>query len=271
MQPLNYCRQLAKSAHEIISVPSVSDDVRNLMYSALDLVKMSQKFILPRGGRLHDDREYRALDETEQLRLPHPFIALEFQTGDDVAPRIIGKEKSSKRVIFAREQDNWIVLLVAWWRDATGAWVIDPQFGIPRVNYLDRTKKIEGYTAMRLSLPQNISSVDGQSLATEAGTLLCFLNAMQCSNVHAAKLAKKNNQKKPKSALRFDDYHILTIDGSREFALSACGDGSHRSPREHLRRGHIRRIQDGRRIWVNAAMVNPGVGGKVTKDYLVRA
>lgn len=42
------------------------------------------------------------------------------------------------------------------------------------------------------------------------------------------------------------------------------------SPREHLRRGHIRRLEDGRKFWINAAVVAAGNGGKIHKDYGIR-
>ena len=53
--------------------------------------------------------------------------------------------------------------------------------------------------------------------------------------------------------------------------INGMPSGHHRSPREHLRRGHIRRLADGRRIWVNAAIVGAGKGvGVVSKDYALR-
>jgi hypothetical protein len=46
---------------------------------------------------------------------------------------------------------------------------------------------------------------------------------------------------------------------------------THRSPREHLRRGHIRIYQSGRRIWVNSTLVNAGVGGRISTVRDLRA
>jgi len=48
------------------------------------------------------------------------------------------------------------------------------------------------------------------------------------------------------------------------------GNGTHRSPREHVRRGHVRRYADGKKIWIQSMVVNPGNGGKVTKDYIFK-
>lgn len=102
--------------------------------------------------------------------------------------------------------------------------------------------------------------------------MLSFLNALQCVNVHIERSMPKKGNKKIKAALQFDSYHVLTIDvPGRPADLSGIG-GPHRSPREHLRRGHIRRLTDGRRIWVNATVVAAGRGaGIVTKDYALRA
>jgi hypothetical protein len=97
-----------------------------------------------------------------------------------------------------------------------------------------------------------------------------MLNALACSNVHIERSEPKKSSKKIKSALPFDTYHILTIDVPGNSG-GGMATGSHRSPREHLRRGHIRRLGDGRRIWVNATVVAAGRGaGVVTKDYAIR-
>lgn len=75
-----------------------------------------------------------------------------------------------------------------------------------------------------------------------------------------------------KGLSRFFDYHILNIKlpGGERSNVSAQG-GTHASPCAHLRRGHIRRLNEkhgGRSIWINAVLVNRG-NGFVAKDYQV--
>ena len=101
---------------------------------------------------------------------------------------------------------------------------------------------------------------------------LHFLNALSCANVHVERDLPKKAGKKINSALPFDTYHVLTIDVPGHAGAVGSPTGGHRSPREHLRRGHIRRLEGGRRIWVNATVVAAGRGaGVVTKDYALRA
>lgn len=67
------------------------------------------------------------------------------------------------------------------------------------------------------------------------------------------------------------DYHVLVVDGER-WEKSSLGsvDESEHAYRSHLRRGHIRRLADGRRVWVRASYVRGGIPGFVAKDYEVR-
>jgi hypothetical protein len=109
--------------------------------------------------------------------------------------------------------------------------------------------------------------------AYDARTLMHLLNALQCSNVQIERSEPRKAGKKIKSALPFDAYHVLTIDVGRraECAASAGGNG-HRSPREHLRRGHIVHPEGRRPYWRNATIVNAGRGfAKVAKDYRMRS
>jgi len=100
--------------------------------------------------------------------------------------------------------------------------------------------------------------------------LLQFLNALACENVRAERSEPKSAGRKIRAALPFDAYYILTVGAPASSRASAAHGGSHRSPREHIRRGHIRRLPGDRRIWVNAAIVNAGRGaGVVHKDYQV--
>ena len=266
MEHLNYCRQMAKQFAKAIAIPNFPAENRSVLSHAIDLANASQKFLLPEGGRLYDDPEYRALDESEPLKLPYPFIALEY-TRRGYAANEEGF-KSTKSIIFAREQDDSIVLMPVCWVDCIGMWGPVPEAAIPRVGYLDRATVIGGYTAINIQRADD--RIPLSDYADEAGALLCFLNVLQCKNVHVEHSEPKKVGKKIKSALPFDTYHVLTIDVPRK-AGDGAATGGHRSPREHLRRGHIRRLADGRRIWVNATVVAAGRGaGIVIKDYALR-
>ena len=98
-----------------------------------------------------------------------------------------------------------------------------------------------------------------------------MLNALGCSNVQIERSKPKRAGKKVKAALPFDAYHVLTIDAPGRAGDRVVPTGPHRAPREHLRRGHIRRLADGRRTWVNATVVASGRrGGVIKKDYAIR-
>tara|TARA_R110000868_G_scaffold64121_2_gene192901 strand:- start:928 stop:1797 length:870 start_codon:yes stop_codon:yes gene_type:complete len=282
MEHLNYCRQLTKHCKAMLEVPSLDRELRARLGNVIDLHGASTKFLLPAGGRLFDDQQFRALDESVPLRLPYPYIALEYQSnGRQRGPDepIWGREgptyeddsfvSAPKRVVFARERDDWIVITVAFWTTFDALWRVLPECVIPRTGYLDRTREDRGRVPIKFG--QADKRVPLSDYMDELGALLCFLNVLQCSNVHVERSEPKNTGKKIKAALPFDTYHVLTIDLPSK-AGDGAATGGHRSPREHLRRGHIRRLADGRRIWVNAAVVAAGRGGGVvTKDYAVRA
>lgn len=221
----------------------------------------SQKFILPRGGFLLEDESLRAIDEAMELRLPFPTIALEYQANRD----------GCAEVLFAFDHGDRIEAFVCLRLD--GVWHdFESNFWMPKHGYMDRS--VGGY----LGYPGLVSfdRYDGADhrLAVEDNfawqrVLLSFLNALACSNVRIQR-SEPRKAGKVKAALPFDAYHLLAIDAPGGGAAGAA-TGGHRSPREHLRRGHIRRLADGRRIWVNATVVAAGRGaGAVTKAYVVR-
>ena len=279
---LNYCRQLAKHCKEMLAVPSLDRDLKIVLSNVLDLHGASTKFLLPAGGRMFDDLEFRALDESESLHLPYPYIALEYQSnGRERGPNeaMAGRNgptyeddsfvSAPKRIVFARERDDWIAVTVAFWVRADANWRVLPECAIPRVGYLDRTQLQGGRTPIRFAAQDD--RIPLSDYMDELGALLCFLNALQCSNVHIERSAPKKELKRLKTAMPFDSYHLLTIDVPSGHAASSATSGSNRSPREHLRRGHIRRLPDSRRIWVNATVVAAGkLAGKIHKDYLVK-
>lgn len=272
---LNYCREMVKQFNEWALIPSIPREQKQFHSHCIDLAHASQKFILPDGGRLYDDPEYRALDESEPISLPFPLIAIEFTRSKEYTgnnKHIESGYQPRKSLLFARQREDAIAITIIVWAEHVGLWVPYPEIGLPRTNYLDRTQKLNGYVAIKGNRSNEV--IPFSDYSDEVGALLCMLNILQCKNVHidqseASKTRKAMNAGK-KAALPFDSYHILTID-----IPVSSGDGhltgGHRSPREHLRRGHIRHLADSRRIWVNATVVAAGRGaGVVTKDYAIR-
>lgn len=274
MEHLNFCRKMTIQFSAMAEIPSFDPELRERMQHCMTLAAVSHKFMLPDDGFMIDDDELRALDESKPLRLPFPSVALEYRTLDDGSTE---GERSSKRIVFATEMENGINFRCVAWMDSAGVFQPYAAFHLRNGLYLRRDIIVDGLPSiqiMDLPRPNNRAPIqsDRDDSGYEARVLLGFLNALSCINVKTERSEPRKSGKKIKSALPFDTYHILTIDVGRSSPGAGAGmmGISHRSPREHLRRGHIRRLEDGRRIWVNATVVAAGRGAaKVEKDYRV--
>lgn len=94
---------------------------------------------------------------------------------------------------------------------------------------------------------------------------------LNCANVETGDLApgKGANAKRVASGKSpFFTYKVLQL-AAAKVAAGEKGSGSHSAPRTHLRRGHIRRLEN-KVTWVRPAIVNAGSDrGTVAKDYRV--
>ena len=80
---------------------------------------------------------------------------------------------------------------------------------------------------------------------------------------------KLNKSRIKKGKTPFFSYKVLTINSQKGNAPSNSNSkGSHSSPRIHLRRGHIRKLES-KTVWVNACVVGDKKKGAVNKDYQV--
>jgi len=258
MQHLNYCRQAIASLRR-----DFPDERRG---SIARMLVASSKFLLPEGGFLLEDRDLRGLSDSP-VKLPFPVVALEWFTPQGfVPPWGIPARSSSRHVLLCRQVDEDIVctsiveINKVWYEWGDVMLHTDGGF-------------TTGEGGMKVLASASIDGEEFSSAQFEAAPLLGLLNALACSNVKTERSEAKRTHKAMRKygALPFDDYHVLTISVAGRAQRDGVAEGSHRSPREHLRRGHIRRLQDGRKLWVNATVVNPGVGGKVTKDYRLEA
>jgi len=79
---------------------------------------------------------------------------------------------------------------------------------------------------------------------------------------------KVNKKRLSNNKVPLFDYHVLKVDGDAwDSPTEETGQGS--AYRSHLRRGHIRNLVDGRKVFVRATFVHGAVPGFVAKDYLI--
>lgn len=103
-----------------------------------------------------------------------------------------------------------------------------------------------------------------------------FLAAINCSNVATQRIeAPKmlNAKRLKKGKLPMYDYHYLDIAIASDKREPGTGNGTHASPRAHLRRGHIRRLGErfgNKTLWINATMVNAAGAMPEAKTYRVK-
>jgi hypothetical protein len=111
-------------------------------------------------------------------------------------------------------------------------------------------------------------------IAGEVRAVLELIEALSCSNVNHESLeavdVRKNEKRRKAGKLPIYETRFLTIDPLK----SAGGKGKssahadRNGPRQHLRRGHIRRLPD-KNIWVNSCVVGSISNGRVDKSYRV--
>ena len=99
------------------------------------------------------------------------------------------------------------------------------------------------------------------------------LEVFSCSNVEQVehKPPKQINESRlRKGKVPFFSWKTLHISGVSEQG-EAKTEGGHNSPRLHFRRGHIRRLNNGRRTWVRSCLVGDKQAGFSGHDYEVRS
>ena len=98
--------------------------------------------------------------------------------------------------------------------------------------------------------------------ADEVIAAISFAAVSSCANVSKTTIeapAALNKKRIGNGKLPFDKVHVLMVEGgafvSKESGWNA--NGTHASPKTHLRRGHIRQLES-KVVWVNSAVVNAG-------------
>ncbi len=113
-----------------------------------------------------------------------------------------------------------------------------------------------------------VAAICGQ-FSRELRAVYQLCAALTCGNVTTGIVRANREAHAARPGSTLFDYHVLMIDPGKIREPGEARGGTHAAPRTHLRRGHIRRLAWGPRIWVNACVVNPSAIGTVNKDYKI--
>ncbi len=134
-------------------------------------------------------------------------------------------------------------------------------------DYIEEIEKIEKGNSV------NYIKLIEDDLYGEVIVLLELIEALSCSNVKESihqEASKKNAQriKSHKKPIWETKFLTLVVNEKQDKRIKGYMT-SHASPRQHLRRGHIRRLPS-KNIWVNSCVVGNIDNGIVEKQYKIR-
>lgn len=132
----------------------------------------------------------------------------------------------------------------------------------------------DGYEIVPQDSPAARTLNLAQEMVDDAASTMNLCAMLHMHNVTATERLpspKVNKRRLAKGHRPLYAYHVLTVDGESWDSLEEdvlVPSGASDGVRSHLRRGHIRRLDDGARlVWVRATFVRGSVPGFVDKDY----
>lgn len=139
--------------------------------------------------------------------------------------------------------------------------------GIPMIVQPGMYKSIENRFGKEAALRNCLHDISGEIRA-----VLEMAEALSCVNISSSVLQKEGNNKareKHGKVPIYETRELVLVSPLNRTQRQESKGGSHRSPRQHLRRGHIRKLDDTRRIWVNSCVVGSKENGVLEKKYSI--
>ena len=225
-------------------------------------IPAAQHFTLPAGGRLFDDG-LRGLDtDLHAIRLPYPVIALSFADG------------ARRTLVVAQElheaERTTIVVQVAVDTGDGQGWGFYPCTAQPKQRHDDGSVAWVCFDSIGSRLDRTPMH---EAVMASARSVLELIEALTCNNV-ASEIVERvdpavNARRRRQGKLALYETRVLVVRvGDVAHAIGAPV-GDRNGPREHLRRGHVRRLPDGRKTWVQACVVGSRALGVVRKSAYV--
>jgi len=254
-----------------------------------DIISEAVHFAIPDNGTILG-AERKAL-YGQKVQLPFPIITVEYFTDEKHhISESIDKVYASKRVVVAIENkllsekfnididiDGFCCFSV-FYAERFGKWVPQLFGGIVDTEW-DRNKG-NGLNVfcfcpeLSESIKENIVEAK-HDIYGDCGDILELIEALTCRNVTTEPLEKidhRVNERRIKAGkLPIYETKVLTLKVNETVKQGERTGFSHASPRQHLRRGHIRRHPTAGNIWVNNCVVGSAEKGFIEKQYKIAA
>jgi len=258
----NYAAQAEKALYGM-------NDLAFKNYSLVNIKKdlsQSVHFVMPDGGKIFNDGLKGIIyNNPDLIKLPFQKITLEFMN------------EGHKFLLLFKQEEDGMISHILMMQSPNELWAVVP---LLLTSYLE--KNSSGKIAQRLKSTTIVHGVPEEASIKlhgmmQSGIVYLFelLEALSCTNVEISThqpASQKNEQRIKSHKLPIYETKVLTIKaGKKESSGIVAGiKCSHASPRQHLRRGHVRRIESGN-IWVNSCVVGNKENGVIDKQYKVQS
>jgi hypothetical protein len=305
MTPLNCAANAVADLRALASRMKDKEDAGRIM-EITDFIEVAQHFQLPEDGRIFDD-ELRGV-KGQKLHLPFGLFTLEYAiTAPPEAPptRDDGKTVVDRALFLVSQIDGaaaarllqgaqelnglegkfaegGVIVMAALRNKAQQKWKPYPVSGLIPCEW----EMVDHHTGALILPVLHNTLMDfirinpgtsmkqfGEDILKGTDTVLEFCEAMSCSNIHPVSIQKVdasvNARRVGKGKLPLFETKVLMVDMDAPSPRGESQGGHHRSPRQHLRRGHIRRYASGKQVWVQAHVVGDAKKGTVSKTYVM--
>ena len=238
------------------------------------------KFVIPDGGLILDDN-LRGIMLTP-VRLPFEITVIEFAiTHYESKPDHYTIHKIVVLCVEFREDGDFKIYPMMYLMGAGEAFWIPCAYEavVPFEDQLHLRE--DGRVAFNATITPSGALIDGfgksdDSIHTEVitkciGSTYELLEALSCTNIEQSiyqQASPKNAQRIKSHKAPIYETRFLTLKTNKKESSRLGSSVSHKSPKQHLRRGHIRRVEKGN-IWVNSCVVGDASNGVIDKQYKV--
>jgi hypothetical protein len=294
----NYAAQAQFDMYEFIHYFLGENNVRANRF--LDLlsayIDQSEHFAMPDGGSILTIKDFGIIHDSG-FRIPYETITVEYASEDrrtkhliiaremeinEALNSLIGEENHA----YIKSSGSVCCTVITGLSGVGNYWNINPvglvvpqaqkeggDNAIVAIDFVWNTDILGGLAAIGERSSQVFRDQCVEDMKENCLFPICNLvQALTCTNVTTSKIQeenKKNEKRRKEGKLPFYETKTLVIKTDRDgkSAISKA-TSSHRPPRQHLRRGHIRRLEN-KNVWVNACVVGDLSNGSLMKSYSV--